>query len=62
MTATLWDFESMEPKGWYITEKYDVIRFYWDGTQCYSRQGTRINIPASIASQLPPVALDGELW
>ena len=62
MTATVWDYETMEPKGWYMTEKYDGIRVYWDGTQCFSRQGTKIKIPASLKNQLPSIALDGELW
>ena len=62
MTATLWYYDTMEPKGWYLTEKYDGMRFYWDGKQCYSRPGNVIKIPASMANQLPHVALDGEIW
>ena len=62
MTATEWDNDTMEPKGWYMTEKYDGMRLYWSGTQFYSRTGEKINVPTSLTEQLPPVALDGELW
>ena len=61
MTATQWD-KNRDPTGWYMTEKYDGMRFYWDGTHCYSRQGNQIKLPISLSSKLPSVALDGELW
>ena len=62
MTATEWDLESMEPKGWYMTEKYDGMRLFWTGTHFVSRLGNKIKVPESITKQLPSVALDGELW
>ena len=62
MTATEWDNSSMEPKGWFMTEKYDGMRLYWNGTQFYTRQGKKLNVPESLTKQLPVIALDGELW
>ena len=62
MTATEWDYSSMEPKGWYLTEKYDGMRLYWNGKEFLSRNGKKVNVPVSITKQMPSVALDGELW
>ena len=62
MTATEWDFDSMEPTGWWMTEKFDGVRLYWDGSQFYSRTGEKVKAPLSITSKLPPISLDGELW
>jgi DNA ligase-1 len=62
MTATLWDEESMDPNGWFMTEKFDGMRLFWDGSQFFTRQGKKVMAPESVISQLPKVALDGELW
>jgi DNA ligase-1 len=62
MTATEWDSESMDPTGWYMTEKYDGMRLYWNGKEFYSRSGEKVNVPEEIKKQLPSVSLDGELW
>ena len=61
MAATEYDGK-MEPNGWYMTEKYDGMRLYWNGSQFYSRQGELVKVPDSITKELPPVPLDGELW
>ena len=60
MTSTVWD--DRDPTGWYLTEKFDGMRLYWDGSQFFTRQGRTINAPESITKQLPTVGLDGELW
>jgi ATP-dependent DNA ligase len=62
MTATEWDNESMDPTGWYMTEKYDGMRLYWNGKEFYSRQGRKIKAPESLRKKLPKTCLDGELW
>ena len=62
MTATEWDSSTMEPKGWYMTEKYDGMRLYWNGKHFITRQGRKLQVPKSISKSLPSVALDGELW
>ena len=48
--------------GWMMSEKLDGIRGYWDGKQLLSRQNKPINAPAWFTQNLPPFALDGELW
>ena len=45
-----------------MTEKYDGVRLYWNGSHFYTRQGKKQKVPESISSQLPNVMLDGELW
>ena len=48
--------------GWMMSEKLDGIRGYWDGKQLLSRQNKPINAPKWFTQDLPPFALDGELW
>jgi ATP-dependent DNA ligase len=62
MLSTMWDNESMEPSGWYMTEKYDGVRLYWDGNEMHTRQGKIVRIPDFWRRQLPKIDLDGELW
>jgi DNA ligase-1 len=62
MTSTLWDSTKMQPNGWWMTEKYDGVRLYWNGKQFFSRQGRKVTVPDFISKQLPPTSLDGELW
>ena len=61
MTSTIWE-EDMDPTGWYLTEKYDGLRLYWNGTDFYTRHGAKVNAPPSIIHQMPKSPLDGELW
>jgi DNA ligase-1 len=61
MLATKWQPED-DPAGWWVSEKYDGVRGYWNGKQMLSRGGEIIALPASLRSALPPFALDGELW
>jgi DNA ligase-1 len=46
----------------WMTEKYDGMRLFWDGSAFYSRQGKKMKVPEVITSQMPKIALDGELW
>ena len=48
--------------GWWISEKLDGVRGYWDGGVFRSRQGHVYHAPAWFTEHLPNVALDGELW
>jgi DNA ligase-1 len=61
MTATNWE-EDKDPTGWWLTEKFDGMRLFWDGSHFFTRNGTKLGIPESTASLLPRYALDGELW
>lgn len=47
---------------YWVSEKLDGVRAYWDGEQLYTRQGHKINAPSWFSQSLPPIALDGELW
>jgi ATP-dependent DNA ligase len=62
ITATLWDEPTMNPTGWWMTEKYDGVRLYWNGSQFYSRQNRKVKAPLSLTATLPQIPLDGELW
>ncbi len=48
--------------GWWMSEKLDGVRAYWDGTQFLSRQGNRFHAPGWFRQVLPASPLDGELW
>lgn len=47
---------------YWVSEKYDGVRGYWDGKQLLMRNGERINAPAWFTAGWPATALDGELW
>lgn len=47
---------------YYVSEKYDGIRAYWDGNKLYSRQGNIFDVPQSFLEYLPDFAVDGELF
>eukprot|EP01124_Arcella_intermedia_P022214 TRINITY_DN3269_c0_g1_i11.p1 TRINITY_DN3269_c0_g1~~TRINITY_DN3269_c0_g1_i11.p1 ORF type:complete len:578 (-),score=118.40 TRINITY_DN3269_c0_g1_i11:57-1790(-) len=62
MHGQVWDGEQ-DPTGWYMSEKLDGFRAFWDGSQLYSKNGKVIPIPSDFASLLPRhICLDGELW
>ena len=48
--------------GWYMSEKLDGVRAYWNGHQLISRQGHPFNAPDWFTQDFPPFELDGELW
>lgn len=47
---------------WWVSEKLDGVRAYWDGRQLISRQGNRFAAPAWFTAGFPDTPLDGELW
>lgn len=50
-------------KGWWMSEKMDGVRGYWDGERLLSRDLKPIHAPEWWLRELPRgVALDGELW
>jgi DNA ligase-1 len=59
--ATDWDSQQ-DVTGWWISEKYDGFRCYWDGQQLLSRNGLVFTAPGWFTRDLPDVPLDGELW
>ncbi|PWZ00472.1 hypothetical protein BCV70DRAFT_199750 [Testicularia cyperi] len=53
----------MDPTGWWVSEKLDGVRAFWDGKRLYSRQKIEWNAPAWWKNRLPKdITLDGELW
>jgi DNA ligase-1 len=61
LLAESWDFVA-DPAGWWLSEKLDGVRAYWDGRQFLSRQGNVFHAPDWFTKGLPPEPLDGELW
>jgi len=47
---------------YWVSEKLDGVRAYWDGTHLVSRQGNSFNAPEWFTAPLPKTVLDGELW
>lgn len=47
---------------YWLSEKLDGIRGYWDGARLITRQGKLINSPAWFTKNWPKTAMDGELW
>jgi DNA ligase 1 len=52
----------VDPAGWWMSEKLDGVRAWWDGTGFLSRLGNAYLAPAWFTAALPPFPLDGELW
>lgn len=46
----------------WVSEKYDGIRAYWDGRRLLTRGGEVIQAPAWFTRGWPERAMDGELW
>ena len=47
---------------YWVSEKYDGLRGYWDGRQLFTRGGERVQAPAWFTAGWPITPLDGELW
>ncbi len=61
LLAESWD-NAADLSGWWMSEKLDGVRAYWDGRQFLSRQGNVFHAPDWFVAGLPPTPLDGELW
>jgi DNA ligase-1 len=61
LLAHSWD-NYLDLSGWWMSEKLDGVRAYWDGKHLLSRQGNLIHAPDWFLEKLPEVPLDGELW
>jgi len=51
-----------DPAGWWMSEKLDGVRAYWDGKQFLSRNNNIFYAPEWFTEGLPGHQLDGELW
>lgn len=54
--------EDVHPAPYWVSEKLDGVRAFWDGRTLRFRSGETIQAPAWFLAGLPPIALDGELW
>jgi DNA ligase-1 len=61
LLAESWD-NAADLSGWWMSEKLDGVRAYWDGKQFLSRQGNLFHAPDWFIEALPTTPLDGELW
>jgi DNA ligase-1 len=52
----------IDPADYWVSEKLDGVRAYWDGSQLFFRSGRPVNAPAWFTRGLPAIPLDGELW
>ena len=61
LLAHSWE-NDIDLAGWWVSEKLDGVRAYWDGKFFWSRQGNEYHAPTWFTEHLPNVPLDGELW
>ncbi len=61
LLAHAWD-HAADLTGWWMSEKLDGVRAYWDGKRFLSRQGNQYHAPKWFTKDLPKTPLDGELW
>ncbi|HKA06510.1 MAG TPA: DNA ligase [Gemmataceae bacterium] len=61
LLAEAWD-SATDLSGWWMSEKLDGVRAYWDGKQFLSRLGNLFHAPDWFVAEFPDVPLDGELW
>jgi len=47
---------------YWVSEKFDGVRGYWNGHQMLTRGGTVVHVPAWFTKDLPKTPMDGELW
>lgn len=59
--ATLYH-EDINVQAYWVSEKLDGVRAYWNGKQLISKQGNIFNAPEWFIEDFPPQPLDGELW
>lgn len=51
-----------DPADYWVSEKLDGVRGYWDGRRLLTRSGRRIRAPGWFTADFPDEPLDGELW
>ena len=47
---------------YWVSEKYDGVRGYWDGHRLLTRGGAVVHVPAWFTRNWPRTPMDGELW
>jgi DNA ligase-1 len=54
--------ESIKVNNYWVSEKLDGIRGYWNGKQLYTRNGNLIKTPKWFTKGWPNTPFEGELW
>lgn len=54
--------KGVELESYWVSEKLDGVRAYWDGQRFLSRNGNVYQAPGWFVAGFPSVPLDGELW
>jgi len=54
--------EGIDVSQYWVSEKLDGVRAYWDGEKLMSRQGNVFAAPEWFIENFPAYPLDGELW
>ena len=54
--------EGLDLADYWVSEKLDGVRAFWDGERLISRGGNAFAAPSWFTADLPAVPLDGELW
>ena len=60
MLAKVW--HDQDVRGWWMSEKLDGVRAYWTGEKLVSKSGQLFHPPEEFIADLPPFAIEGELW
>lgn len=60
--AKTYDKQKHQITNWFMSEKLDGIRAYWNGRELLSKNGNKIYAPEWFINTLPNFELDGELW
>ena len=47
---------------YWVSEKYDGVRGFWDGDKLLTRGGQPVNAPVWFTANWPKTPMDGELW
>lgn len=55
-------WENEDPTGWYMSEKLDGVRCFWNGRTMWSRNNKQYFPPKWFVKDFPKSPLDGELW
>ncbi len=55
-------YHEQDISGWWMSEKLDGVRGYWDGEQLWSKNGHLLFPPDEFTDGFPPFPLEGELW
>ena len=49
-------------ENYWISEKLDGVRGYWDGEKLLTRNGNEISVPTWFTENWPTIAFEGEIW